>query len=129
MTKRNGLAVVPRTVLVPPSPFRTGDPPTQDAELIVHDFGPNEPEAARAIAELCEQPARTMLRIKVTPPFRMKLPGPHYDRDHFLVQALKKTGCRFSIVTYPWVCPDEENPKHFCSKGCSVMGLREVDTP
>ncbi len=109
-------------VLVPPSAGRVGDPPTRCAELALYDWGPNTPEAARALLELAEKPATHLIRIEVEPPFRTLLPGVHYEPEHPLVQDLASTGCRFSITCYAWVCPEgETDSKHFCSPTCSVL--------
>lgn len=123
----------PQKVIVPPPASvllpAWAQPETRPAELIVRAWGENKPEAARAILELCEKPASALVNIEVTPPFRMLLPGTHYDGDHPLVRDLKATGCRFEVVNHPWVCPEEEDSKHFCSPRCSVMELTETLRP
>lgn len=123
MSKRNGHGVlVPHpALLVPPSTGRVGDPPPCCAELAVYAWGPNKPEAARAIMELAEKPATALPRIEVKPPFRLLLPGVHYTPEHPLVDYLRTTGCEFAITCYAWVCPDEEDSKHFCKPTCAVF--------
>ncbi len=113
-------------LLVPPTPLRVGDPPPRCAELALLDWGPNTPEAARALLELAEQPATALVKIEVDPPFRTLLPGIHYDPGHPLVDALKQTGARFAVTCYAWVCPDEADPKHFCRPTCSVLMVADT---
>lgn len=133
MSKKNGRGVIlPHpNLLVPPSSLRVGDPPPRCAELAVLAWGPNKPEAARAILELAEKPASDLVRIEVEPPFRTLLPAAHYDEfGHPLVDELRATGCHFAITCYPWACPVEEDPilgdTHRCSPRCSVTQLAET---
>lgn len=128
MSKRNdtGLLVPHPSILIPSA----ATPPTPPAFLAVYAWGPNKPEAARAILELAEKPATELVRIEVDPPFRTQLPGVHYEIGHPLVQALKDTGCRFSITCFAWTCPIEDDPvlgdRHRCSPKCSVMLIEET---
>lgn len=127
MSKRNGVLVPHPALLVPPSAGRVGDPPPRCADLAVYQWGPNKPEAARAILELAEKPATALVRIEVDPPFRLRLPGVEYPPEHPLVKALEATGCEFGITNYAWLCPGlERNDKHFCKPTCSVYMADET---
>jgi hypothetical protein len=112
-------------ILVPPSQFRKGDPPTKPAEIAVWDYGENKPEAVRALLDLAGKDRNSLWAAPATP-YRSHLPGTHYEPDDPLVSALRETGCRFQITQYAWVCPNEENSKHFCRPTCSVVEMVET---
>lgn len=119
-------------ILVPPAPFNRGDPPTRQAELTIYQLGPQEDEIIPALEILGQFNRRELRRFQGALPVTIPLPAIYYDRTNPFVALLRSSGTKFKIVSYPWLCPDEQevtggNP-HTCNGTCSVMEMVETLT-
>ena len=114
-------------IVVPPDPFRRGDPPDKNAELTVYDLGPNPADALFALSELGEWEGAAQRRFEGSMPVEAVLPGVYYDNENAHVARLRATGCRFEIRTYAWLCPSEiKDDNHWCGPTCSVTRVVEA---
>lgn len=113
--------------LVPPNPFRPGDPPGRNATLMVRDVGPDPDRVLPMLQAIADLPNRSMARFEGAMPVTITLPKAYYDESDGELTALRNAGCAFSVTSYSWVCPKEEaDDHHWCSSTCSSVQIAEV---
>lgn len=114
------------TPLIPPNPFKPGDPPQKNAELTIFALGENQDEIIPCLRMLGEFNLRKLRELQVSLPRTLELPRSYYDKSDTFVAMLRSTGTKFLLRSYSWVCPDEmASDQHSCRPTCSVMQISE----
>lgn len=124
------------SVLIPPTPFRRGDPPARNAELTIFSLGSDHDEIIPCLLILGEFNRQQLARFTGNLPVTITLPASYYDKSNAFVAMLRTTGTKFKIVSWSWVCPDElkddlegkRSGLHWCTPACAVFQIEEQTT-